>query len=157
MFSTITSNLLWAVTSAVGAGLCFFVLLVIAAVWSYPLTRSHLDRVSFRIVTIALVAKWVHVLVAYLYPLLILIDQYDFWDCKRCRRNDDARWFPLWLLNFCPAGEFHLTIICLSLKFDPDSWLYKSRASYCSASLLIFSGLFVIIFVGLSAFIIIWN
>ncbi|KAJ4478814.1 hypothetical protein C8J55DRAFT_514958 [Lentinula edodes] len=53
------SNLLWAVTSAVGAGLCFFVLLVIAAVWSYPLTRSHLDRVSFRIVTIALVANMI--------------------------------------------------------------------------------------------------
>ncbi|KAJ7730423.1 hypothetical protein B0H16DRAFT_1585042 [Mycena metata] len=47
---TVVSNNLWAVTSAVGAGLCFLVLVVIAAVWSYPKSRPHLDRVSFRIV-----------------------------------------------------------------------------------------------------------
>ncbi|KAJ7806781.1 hypothetical protein B0H14DRAFT_2301779, partial [Mycena olivaceomarginata] len=44
------SNNLWAVTSAVGAGLCFLILVIIAAVWSYPKSRAHLDRVSFRIV-----------------------------------------------------------------------------------------------------------
>ncbi|KAJ3827101.1 hypothetical protein F5880DRAFT_1540058 [Lentinula raphanica] len=53
------SNLLWAVTSAVGAGLCFFVLLAIGTVWSHPTSRPHLDRVSFRIVTIALFANMI--------------------------------------------------------------------------------------------------
>lgn len=57
MFSTITSNSLWAITSAVGAGLCFLVLLVIAAVWLHPESRAHLDRVSFRIMSVALFAK----------------------------------------------------------------------------------------------------
>ncbi|KAF7376978.1 hypothetical protein MSAN_00115700 [Mycena sanguinolenta] len=47
---TVVSNNLWAVTSAVGAGLCFLVLVIIAAVWSYPRSRAHLDRVSFRVV-----------------------------------------------------------------------------------------------------------
>ncbi|KAJ7348591.1 hypothetical protein DFH08DRAFT_779030 [Mycena albidolilacea] len=47
---TVVSNNLWAVTSAVGAGLCFLVLVIIAAVWSYPKSRAHLDRVSFRVV-----------------------------------------------------------------------------------------------------------
>ncbi|KAF9254663.1 hypothetical protein L218DRAFT_885801, partial [Marasmius fiardii PR-910] len=44
------SNNLWAIGSAVGACLCFLVLLVIAAVWAYPKSRVHLDRVSFRFV-----------------------------------------------------------------------------------------------------------
>ncbi|KAJ3983470.1 hypothetical protein F5890DRAFT_1387507, partial [Lentinula detonsa] len=53
------SNLLWAVTSAVGAGLCFLVLLAISAVWWHPTSRPHLDRVSFRIVMIALFANMI--------------------------------------------------------------------------------------------------
>jgi hypothetical protein len=52
-----TSNLLWAVTSTVGAILCFLVLLVIGIVWLHPKSRPHLDRVSFRIVTLALFAN----------------------------------------------------------------------------------------------------
>lgn len=51
-------NRLWAVPSAVGAGLCFLVLLVIAVVAIHPKSRSHLDRVSFRIVVYALTAKY---------------------------------------------------------------------------------------------------
>ncbi|KAK6987724.1 hypothetical protein R3P38DRAFT_328994 [Favolaschia claudopus] len=50
-------NNLWAVTSAVGAGICFLVLLVIAAVWSYPKSRAHLDRVSFRVVVYVVFAN----------------------------------------------------------------------------------------------------
>ncbi|KAE9400109.1 hypothetical protein BT96DRAFT_919660 [Gymnopus androsaceus JB14] len=42
------SNLTWAVTSSIGACLCFLVLLVIGAVWLHPKSRPHLDRVSFR-------------------------------------------------------------------------------------------------------------
>ncbi|KAE9400259.1 hypothetical protein BT96DRAFT_881545 [Gymnopus androsaceus JB14] len=48
------SNLTGTVTSAVGAGLCFLVLLVIGAVWLHPESRPHLDRVSFRIVSLLL-------------------------------------------------------------------------------------------------------
>jgi hypothetical protein len=51
------SNLLWASTSAAGAGLCFLLLLVIAAVWMHPKSRKHLDRVSFRLVTTALICN----------------------------------------------------------------------------------------------------
>ncbi|KAK7030181.1 hypothetical protein R3P38DRAFT_3266949 [Favolaschia claudopus] len=54
---TTVSNNLWAVTSAVGAGICFLVLLVIAAVWSYPKSRAHLDRVSFRVVVYVVFAN----------------------------------------------------------------------------------------------------
>ncbi|ESK86570.1 hypothetical protein Moror_9798 [Moniliophthora roreri MCA 2997] len=53
------SNQLWAITSAVGAGLCFLVLLVIAAVYTHPKSRAHLDRVSFRIVVYALIANMI--------------------------------------------------------------------------------------------------
>ncbi|KAF7326829.1 hypothetical protein MSAN_02495200 [Mycena sanguinolenta] len=45
---TVVSNNLWAVTSAVGAGLCFLVLVIIAAVWSYPKSRAHLDRLTLQ-------------------------------------------------------------------------------------------------------------
>ncbi|KAF8139343.1 hypothetical protein K438DRAFT_1785761 [Mycena galopus ATCC 62051] len=54
---TVVSNNLWAVTSAVGAGLCFLVLVIIAAVWSYPKSRAHLDRVSFRVVVYVVFAN----------------------------------------------------------------------------------------------------
>ncbi|KAG9224370.1 hypothetical protein PLEOSDRAFT_159773 [Pleurotus ostreatus PC15] len=53
------SNRLWAVPSAVGAGLCFLVLLVIAAVGIHPRSRSYLDRVSFRIVVYTLIANMI--------------------------------------------------------------------------------------------------
>ncbi|KAF4593611.1 hypothetical protein EYR40_008399 [Pleurotus pulmonarius] len=55
----VISNRLWAVPSAVGAGLCFLVLLVIAAVGIHPRSRSYLDRVSFRIVVYALFANMI--------------------------------------------------------------------------------------------------
>ncbi|KAL4256738.1 hypothetical protein AB1N83_011756 [Pleurotus pulmonarius] len=53
------SNRLWAIPSAVGAGLCFLVLIVIVPVALHPASRSHLDRVSFRIVVYALIANMV--------------------------------------------------------------------------------------------------
>ncbi|THU96007.1 hypothetical protein K435DRAFT_797696 [Dendrothele bispora CBS 962.96] len=56
---TTTSNQLWAVTSAVGAGLCFLVLVMIFVVWLHPKSRPCLDRVSWRIVVWALAANMV--------------------------------------------------------------------------------------------------
>ncbi|VDC07999.1 unnamed protein product [Peniophora sp. CBMAI 1063] len=53
------SNQLWAVTSAVGAGLCFFVLVVIGALYTHPASRAHLDRVSFRLMLYSLIANMV--------------------------------------------------------------------------------------------------
>ncbi|KAF9026101.1 hypothetical protein BDZ89DRAFT_1161381 [Hymenopellis radicata] len=53
------SNLLWAATSGVGAGCCFLVLLVIVGAMIHPDARRQLDRVSFRIMTYALVANMV--------------------------------------------------------------------------------------------------
>ncbi|KIK63349.1 hypothetical protein GYMLUDRAFT_41075 [Collybiopsis luxurians FD-317 M1] len=53
------SNLLWATTSSIGAGLCFLVLVAIGAVWWHPESRPCLDRVSFRIVTVALIANMI--------------------------------------------------------------------------------------------------
>jgi hypothetical protein len=52
-------NNLWAITSAIGAVLCFIVLLVICVVAIHPRSRTKLDRVSFRIVVYALIAKYV--------------------------------------------------------------------------------------------------
>jgi hypothetical protein len=52
-------NQLWAVTSAVGAVLCFFVVLVIFGLGFHRSSRVHLDRVSFRVLKWALVAKYV--------------------------------------------------------------------------------------------------
>ena len=51
------SNQVWAVTSAVGAGLCFLVLVVIAALYTHRGSRIHLNRVSFRLMLYSLVAK----------------------------------------------------------------------------------------------------
>lgn len=53
----ILSNQLWAVTSAVGAGLCFLALVVIAALYAHSASRAHLDRVSFRLMIYSLIAK----------------------------------------------------------------------------------------------------
>ncbi|KZV65579.1 hypothetical protein PENSPDRAFT_689741 [Peniophora sp. CONT] len=53
------SNQLWAVTSAVGAGLCFLVLVVIAAMYTHQGSRVHLDRVSFRLMLYSLLANTV--------------------------------------------------------------------------------------------------
>ncbi|KAK1223056.1 hypothetical protein PQX77_014055 [Marasmius sp. AFHP31] len=47
---SVISNNLWAITSAVGAGVCFIVLVITALVWTHPRSRAHLDRVSFRVV-----------------------------------------------------------------------------------------------------------
>ena len=54
-------NQLWAVTSAVGAVLCFLVLVVIAAMFTTRESRVHLDRVSFRLMLYSLIAKSVNV------------------------------------------------------------------------------------------------
>ncbi|KZV77352.1 hypothetical protein PENSPDRAFT_182931 [Peniophora sp. CONT] len=51
------SNELWAVTAAVGACLCFPVLVVIAAMYSYSGSRAHLDRVSFRLILYSLITN----------------------------------------------------------------------------------------------------
>ncbi|KAI0685276.1 hypothetical protein BC835DRAFT_533554 [Cytidiella melzeri] len=51
------SNHLWAVTSAVGAVLCFIVLVVIFVFSLHPSSRVHLDRVSFRLLKWALIAN----------------------------------------------------------------------------------------------------
>ena len=53
----IFSNQLWAVTAAVGAVLCFLVLIVIAAMYTHASSRAHLDRVSFRLVLYSLIVK----------------------------------------------------------------------------------------------------
>ncbi|THU82641.1 hypothetical protein K435DRAFT_808119 [Dendrothele bispora CBS 962.96] len=52
------SNQLWAVTSAVGASLCFVVLVMSSVVWLHPKSRPCLDRVSWRIVVWALAANF---------------------------------------------------------------------------------------------------
>ncbi|VDB86917.1 unnamed protein product [Peniophora sp. CBMAI 1063] len=49
------SNQLWAVTSAVGASLCFVVLVIIAILYTYPGSRIHLDRLSFRLMLYSLI------------------------------------------------------------------------------------------------------
>lgn len=51
------SSHLGAISSAVGAGLCLFVLIIAGLVWLHQPSRHHLDRVSFRVVMLALVAK----------------------------------------------------------------------------------------------------
>ncbi|KIK63393.1 hypothetical protein GYMLUDRAFT_72083 [Collybiopsis luxurians FD-317 M1] len=51
------SNTLWGTTSAVGAGLCLLVFVIIIVVWLHPESRPCFDRVSFRIVTVALIAN----------------------------------------------------------------------------------------------------
>jgi hypothetical protein len=51
------SNQLWAITGMVGAALCGAVLVVIGVVALNPISRPHLDRVSFRILVCTLLAK----------------------------------------------------------------------------------------------------
>ncbi|KAJ8503006.1 hypothetical protein ONZ45_g11232 [Pleurotus djamor] len=55
----VISNNLWAIPSAVGGGLCGLVLIIILSVLLHRKARSHLDRVSFRIVIYALAANMV--------------------------------------------------------------------------------------------------
>ncbi|VDB86920.1 unnamed protein product [Peniophora sp. CBMAI 1063] len=52
-----TSDHLWAVTSAVGTGLSFLVLVVIAVMYAHRTSRVHLDRVSFRLMLYSLIAN----------------------------------------------------------------------------------------------------
>ncbi|THU95969.1 hypothetical protein K435DRAFT_665418 [Dendrothele bispora CBS 962.96] len=52
-------NQLWAITSTVGAGLCFVVLVMSFVVWLHPKSRPYLDRVSWRIVVWALAANMI--------------------------------------------------------------------------------------------------
>ncbi|KAJ6583489.1 hypothetical protein DFH09DRAFT_1435958 [Mycena vulgaris] len=53
------SNQLWAITAMVGAALCGAVLIAIGIVALNPVSRPHLDRVSFRILVWALAANTV--------------------------------------------------------------------------------------------------
>ncbi|KAJ7792571.1 hypothetical protein B0H14DRAFT_3562786 [Mycena olivaceomarginata] len=53
------SNQLWAITAMAGAALCGQVLVVIGIVAMNPVSRPHLDRVSFRILVCALLANTV--------------------------------------------------------------------------------------------------
>ncbi|KAJ7822637.1 hypothetical protein B0H14DRAFT_3470618 [Mycena olivaceomarginata] len=53
------SNQLWAITGMVGAALCGAVLVVIGVVALNPISRPHLDRVSFRILVCTLLANTV--------------------------------------------------------------------------------------------------
>ncbi|KAJ7916652.1 hypothetical protein B0H13DRAFT_2658205 [Mycena leptocephala] len=53
------SNQLWAITAMVGAALCGQVLIVIGMIAMNPVSRPHLDRVSFRILVWALLANTV--------------------------------------------------------------------------------------------------
>ncbi|KAL0568958.1 hypothetical protein V5O48_013012 [Marasmius crinis-equi] len=53
------SNNLWAITGIVGAVLCGLVVLVIGIIALNPVSRPHLDRVSFRILVCALLANTV--------------------------------------------------------------------------------------------------
>ncbi|KAJ7196631.1 hypothetical protein GGX14DRAFT_403093 [Mycena pura] len=53
------SNQLWAITAMIGAALCGKVLVVIGIVAMNPVSRPHLDRVSFRILVWALLANTV--------------------------------------------------------------------------------------------------
>ncbi|KAF7328327.1 hypothetical protein MVEN_02548100 [Mycena venus] len=53
------SNQLWAITAMVGAALCSIVLVLIGIVAMDPVSRPHLDRVSFRILVWALLANTV--------------------------------------------------------------------------------------------------
>ncbi|KAF7341484.1 hypothetical protein MVEN_01885800 [Mycena venus] len=53
------SNQLWAITAMVGAALCGAVLIIIGLVALSPVSRPHLDRVSFRILVWTLVANTV--------------------------------------------------------------------------------------------------
>ncbi|KAJ7694824.1 hypothetical protein B0H17DRAFT_902867, partial [Mycena rosella] len=52
-------NQLWAITAMVGAAMCGAVLIVIGIVATNPVSRPHLDRVSFRILVCALLANTV--------------------------------------------------------------------------------------------------
>ncbi|KAJ7176998.1 hypothetical protein C8R46DRAFT_989178 [Mycena filopes] len=53
------SNQLWAITAIVGASLCGAVLIIIGIAALNPVSRPHLDRVSFRILVWALLANTV--------------------------------------------------------------------------------------------------
>ncbi|KAE9395979.1 hypothetical protein BT96DRAFT_1021626 [Gymnopus androsaceus JB14] len=53
------SNMLWAVTSGVGSGICFLVLSIIAISMLHPASKHQLDRVSFRIMIYALLANMI--------------------------------------------------------------------------------------------------
>ncbi|KAF7328502.1 hypothetical protein MVEN_02537200 [Mycena venus] len=53
------SNQLWAITGMVGAALCGTVLVVIGIVAVNPVSRPHLDRVSFRLLVCTLLANTV--------------------------------------------------------------------------------------------------
>ncbi|THU85529.1 hypothetical protein K435DRAFT_869151 [Dendrothele bispora CBS 962.96] len=52
-----TSYKIWIITSIVGACMCFIMLVVIGLVALCPVSRHHLDRVSFRIVVYVLLTK----------------------------------------------------------------------------------------------------
>ncbi|KAJ4466762.1 hypothetical protein J3R30DRAFT_3583500 [Lentinula aciculospora] len=55
----LASNHLWMFTSIIGASMCFVVLILICSIALHPVSRPHLDRVSFRILAFALAVNTV--------------------------------------------------------------------------------------------------
>ncbi|KAK0201980.1 hypothetical protein DFS33DRAFT_1037060 [Desarmillaria ectypa] len=97
------SNLLWAVTSSLGAGLCFLVLLVIAVVMIHPVSRHQLDRVSFRIMIYALIANMV-------FGITSTVSGLQTYDSETCN-------VAMWLLMLTlELSTFLLFCIALNLQ-----------------------------------------
>ncbi|KAG7445781.1 uncharacterized protein BT62DRAFT_1006811 [Guyanagaster necrorhizus] len=97
------SNLLWAVTSSLGAGLCFLVLLVIAVVMIHPVSRHQLDRVSFRIMIYALIANMV-------FGIASTVSGLQTYDSETCN-------VAMWLLMLTlELSTFLLFCIALNLQ-----------------------------------------
>ncbi|KAK0221674.1 hypothetical protein IW262DRAFT_1459968 [Armillaria fumosa] len=97
------SNLLWAVTSSLGAGLCFLVLLVIAVVMIHPASRHQLDRVSFRIMIYALIANMV-------FGIASTVSGLQTYDSETCN-------VAMWLLMLTlELSTFLLFCIALNLQ-----------------------------------------
>lgn len=97
------SNLLWAITSSLGAGLCFLVLLVIAVVMIHPASRHQLDRVSFRIMIYALIANMV-------FGIASTVSGLQTYDSETCN-------VAMWLLMLTlELSTFLLFCIALNLQ-----------------------------------------
>ncbi|KAK7031304.1 hypothetical protein VNI00_013559 [Paramarasmius palmivorus] len=54
------ANKAWYIPALIGSAFCFVILSTIAVLAAHPLSRAHLDRVSFRIMAYALVANFVY-------------------------------------------------------------------------------------------------
>lgn len=102
------SNQLWAVLSAVGAGLCFLVLSTAGMVSLHPQSRKYLDRVSFRMAMYALAAKYV---MSFPYGFKFSFAdaqlpsmQHIVWDCKRHWRGVNRSKLGLRTVDIRPRG-----------------------------------------------------